>query len=380
MHFQGKQMQRRLLSAPLRSAVTILAIVLASIALALISPALRTQSLSPLPGAAVAAASQDSARSAEGSRAVDSQAQSGTTVQTTSHRPNRRWGANYFPNVPVIDQNGRTLHFYDDVIKGKIVVISFIYTSCQDLCPLNTARMAQLYDKLDGAVGRDLFFISLTVDPENDTPERMKAFADAFDVGPGWLFLTGKVADIRAINYKLGDRSDRSLSDHRNEIVLGNDTISDWQRASAFGDLGSVAQSIRQMNPKWLNEVHAPQREQQVDLKSVTLPDDPGQMLFKRICAPCHTIGVGDRVGPDLRDVSARRDHAWLIKFISNPRKAFAENDPTALALAARFPGVRMPILGLTEADAEDVLTYLDRQSARIVDGATGTAPQASHH
>ena len=380
MHFQGKQMQRRLLSAPLRSAVTILAIVLVSIALALLSPALRTQSLSPLPGAAVAAASQDSARSAEGSVAVDSHAQSGTAAQTTSHRPNRRWGANYFPNVPVIDQNGRTLHFYDDVIKGKIVVISFIYTSCQDLCPLNTARMAQLYDKLDGAVGRDLFFISMTVDPENDTPERMKAFADAFDVGPGWLFLTGKVADIRAINYKLGDRSDRSLSEHRNEIVLGNDAISDWQRASAFGDLGSVAQAIRQMNPKWLNEVHPPQREQQVNLKSVTLPDDPGQMLFKRICAPCHTIGVGDRVGPDLRDVSARRDHAWLIKFISNPKKAFAENDPTALALAVRFPGVRMPILGLTEADAEDVLTYLDRQSARIVDGATGTAPQASHH
>jgi len=282
MHFQGKQMQRRLLSAPLRSAVTILAIVLVSIALALLSPALRTQSLSPLPGAAVAAASQDSARSAEGSRAVDSQAQSGTTAQITSQRPNRRWGANYFPNVPVIDQNGRTLHFYDDVIKGKIVVISFIYTSCQDLCPLNTARMAQLYDKLDGAVGRDLFFISMTVDPENDTPERMKAFAGAFDVGPGWLFLTGKVADIRAINYKLGDRSDRGLNDHRNEIVLGNDTISDWQRASAFGDLGSVAESIRQMNPKWLNEVHLPQREQQVDLKSVTLPDDPGQMLFKR--------------------------------------------------------------------------------------------------
>ena len=380
MHFQGKQMQRRLLSAPLRSAVTILAIVLVSIALALLSPALRTQSLSPLPGAAVAAASQDSARSAEGSRAVDSQAQSGTTAQITSQRPNRRWGANYFPNVPVIDQNGRTLHFYDDVIKGKIVVISFIYTSCQDLCPLNTARMAQLYDKLDGAVGRDLFFISMTVDPENDTPERMKAFAGAFDVGPGWLFLTGKVADIRAINYKLGDRSDRGLNDHRNEIVLGNDTISDWQRASAFGDLGSVAQSIRQMNPKWLNEVHLPQREQQVDLKSVTLPDDPGQMLFKRICAPCHTIGVGDRVGPDLRDVSARRDHAWLIKFISNPKKAFAENDPTALALAVRFPGVRMPILGLTEADAEDVLTYLDRQSARIVDGATGTASQVSRH
>jgi protein SCO1 len=66
--------------------------------------------------------------------------------------------------VPVIDQNGRTMNFYDDVIKDKIVVISFIYTSCQDLCPLTTARMAQLADKLgDDVLGRDLFFISMSI-------------------------------------------------------------------------------------------------------------------------------------------------------------------------------------------------------------------------
>src|SRR5262244_1906184 len=378
MHFQGKQMQRRLLSAPLRSAVTILTIVFVSIALALLSPALRTQSLSPLPGAAVAAASQDSARSAEGSGAVDSQAQSGTTAQITSQRPNRRWGANYFPNVPVIDQNGRTLHFYDDVIKGKIVVISFIYTSCQDLCPLNTARMAQLYDKLDGAVGRDLFFISMTVDPENDTPERMKAFAGAFDVGPGWLFLTGKVADIRAINYKLGDRSDRGLNDHRNEIVLGNDPGGYWQRASVFGDLDSLVISIRQMNPVWLNAVDPPPHEE-LDVKRYIMSNDQaGQILFKRICAPCHTIGVGDRVGPDLRDVTARRDRTWLTNMIRNPKKMFADKDPIVLAMAEKFPGVRMPVLGISDSDAEELLAYLDEQSARIVGGAPGSAPRAS--
>src|SRR5262252_1270364 len=379
MHFQGKQMQRRLLSAPLRSAVTILAIVLASIALALISPALRTQSLSPLPGAAVAAASQDSARSAEGSVAVDSHAQSGTSAQITSQRPNRRWGANYFPNVPVIDQNGRTLHFYDDVIRGKIVVISFIYTSCQDLCPLTTAKMAQIEDKLDGAVGRDLFFVSMSVDPENDTPERMKAFADAFDVGPGWLFLTGKVADIRAINYKLGDRSDRNLSDHRNEIVLGNDAGGYWQRASVCGDLDSLVRSTRQMNPVWLNEERPPQREQVADIKRYIITDDqPGQILFKKICAPCHTIGVGNRVGPDLRDVTARRDRTWLTSFIRNPKKMFADKDPIALAMAEKFPGVRMPVLGISDSDAEELLSYLDEQSARIVDTAPGSAPRAS--
>jgi cytochrome oxidase Cu insertion factor (SCO1/SenC/PrrC family) len=301
-------------------------------------------------------------------------------VASAAGIPSNKWGANYFPNVPVIDQDGRSFRFYDDIIKGRIVVISFIYTSCQDLCPLTTARMTQLQDKLDGAVGRDLFFVSITVDPENDTPAKMKAFADAFGVGPGWLFLTGKVEDIRAVNYKLGDRSDRGLSGHRNEIVLGNDAIGDWQRASAFGDLDSLAISVRQMNPKWLNEVHPPQHEQKADLKNYIMRDDPGQTLFKRMCAPCHTIGVGDRVGPDLRDVTARRDRAWLINFIKNPKKAFAENDPIALALAARFPGVRMPALGLGDPDAQDLLAYLDAQSARIVEGATDTAPQASHH
>jgi cytochrome oxidase Cu insertion factor (SCO1/SenC/PrrC family) len=252
-------MKRPLLSARLLSAIAVVAIVATSTAVAILWPAFRTQSLSPLPGTAVAAASEDSARTTEVSRGADSQAQPGTTAQTASQRPSNRWGANYFPNVPVIDQNGRTLNFYDDVIKGKIVVISFIYTSCQDICPLTTARMAQLADKLgEDVMGRDLFFISMSVDPENDTPERMKAFADAFDVGPGWLFLTGKEADIRAINYKLGDRSDRNLSDHRNEIVLGNDAGGYWQRASVFGDLDSLVISIRQMNPVWLNEVHAP--------------------------------------------------------------------------------------------------------------------------
>src|SRR5499427_8669200 len=262
LNSREKQMKRPLSSARLLSATAVAAIVAISTAVVILRPVFRTQSLSPLSGTAVAAASEDGVHTVEVRRAADSQAQPGTTAQTTSQRPGNRWGANYFPNVPVIDQNGRTLNFYDDVIKGRIVVISFIYTSCQDLCPLTTAKMAQLEDKLDGAVGRDLFFISMSVDPENDTPERMKAFADAFGAGPGWLFLTGKMEDIRAINYKLGDRSDRSLSQHRNQIVLGNDATGDWQRASVFDDLDSLVISIRQMNPKWLNEVHVPGHDQ----------------------------------------------------------------------------------------------------------------------
>jgi cytochrome oxidase Cu insertion factor (SCO1/SenC/PrrC family) len=98
-------------------------------------------------------------------------------------------GSDYFPNLPVVTQDGKTVRFYDDLIKGKIVVISFIFTSCTDFCPLTTARMLQVEDKLGDVVGRDIFFYSITVDPENDTPEKLKEYAQAYSTGPGWRFV-----------------------------------------------------------------------------------------------------------------------------------------------------------------------------------------------
>src|SRR5258708_11366585 len=171
------------------------------------------------------------------------------SVQSSLKAQSGRWNADYLPNLPVVTQDGKTLKFYDDVIKGKIVLISFIYTNCPDICPLTTARLTQVEDQLGEIVGRDIFFVSMTVDPERDTPERLKEFATAFDVGPGWLFLTGKPEDIRAINYKLADRSLR-LTDHRQEIVLGNDTTGAWARDPAMGDLNPLVITTRHMDPK----------------------------------------------------------------------------------------------------------------------------------
>jgi protein SCO1 len=287
-----------------------------------------------------------------------------------------RWNAGYLPNLPVVTQDGKTLKFYDDVIKGKIVLISFIYTNCPDICPLTTARLTQVEDQLGDVVGRDIFFVSITVDPERDTPERLKEFATAFDVGPGWLFLTGNPEDIRAINYKLGDRS-RRLSDHRNEIVLGNDTTGEWQRDTALGDLNRLVMTIRDMDPKWRDQDHTPRPSDAGDTL-LPLGQQPGQAMFKKICAPCHTIGVGDRVGPDLRGVTQRRERAWLSSFIRNPAKMRAQQDPVALALAAEYPGVHMPTLRVSEIDAADLIAYIDAQTAHLAEGAQD-APAASH-
>jgi len=88
-----------------------------------------------------------------------------------------RWGADYFPNVPLTTQDGTTVHFYDDLLKGKSVAINVIYTSCKDECPLETARLVQVQKILGGRVGKDIFFYSITIDPKQDTPKVLKAYA-----------------------------------------------------------------------------------------------------------------------------------------------------------------------------------------------------------
>jgi protein SCO1/2 len=273
-----------------------------------------------------------------------------------------RWGKGYFPDVTVLTQDGKEVRFYDDLIKDKVFVISFIYTSCRDICPLVTARLTALKDKLGDAMGRDVFFYSLSIDPETDTPARLKQYADTFGTGPGWLFLTGKPEDIRAIGYKLGERS-QSLSEHRNEILLGNGTTGEWARNNVLGDIDSLAMTVRGMNPAW----HADASLKRADFKALKFDfaSQPGQALFKRLCSGCHSVGQGPRVGPDLAGVTERRDRDWLMRYIADPKKMQRAKDPTALSLIAQFPTVRMPALGIAENDAKDLIAYIEAHQPR---------------
>ena len=278
-----------------------------------------------------------------------------------------RWGKDYFPNVDVVTQNGKRVRFYDDLIKDRIVLISFIFTSCTDLCPLTTARIAQVVDRLRDEIGKDIFVLSITVDPENDTPEKLKTFADAFYSGPGWTFITGKPEDIRAINSKLGNKSDVATQ-HRNEIVLGNDKTGEWTRNSPFADLENLELAIRDMDPDWRDRRHVPQDALAAnhDPQDLTIGREPGQVLFKKICAPCHTVGVTDHIGPDLLGVTDRRDRLWLSEMIMHPARLRANKDPTLADLDAKYKGVRMPNLGLSASDASDLISYLATRTAQI--------------
>lgn len=284
-----------------------------------------------------------------------------------------RWGENYFPNRPVVTHQGETVDFYDDLIKGRIVVIDFIYTNCPDLCSLTTARLANVKERVEkelgdqaDRIGKDIFFYSITLDPANDTPEVLAEYAKAFSPGPGWLFLTGKPKDVHLIRWKLGERS-RTLAEHRSDMVLGNDKTGEWRRISAMGNMQIVAERIVGMDPELRDHrtgpVIADLSKKRGDYR---VENRPGEAIFLKACSSCHTIGKGEHIGPDLQGVTARRDHDWLVDFLVDPYAMLVEEDPIAVALDARYPGVKMPYLGLSEADAEDIIVYLKTRSKQL--------------
>jgi len=273
------------------------------------------------------------------------------------------WGADYFPNVPLITQDGTTVRFYDDLLKGKKVAINLIYTSCKDECPLETARLVQVQQLLGDRVGKDVFFYSISIDPTRDTPEALKAYAEKFHVGPGWLFLTGREDDIKLVAKKLGltRRRDALTRDgHSASLMIGDEAGGQWMRNSAVDNPRFLATTIGTFFG-WTSRQPA---KSYAEVSSSRMPDKQ-EYLFQSRCGACHTVGNGDRVGPDLAGVTIRRDRAWLTRYLAEPERVRAEGDPIATALFERYNNVPMPNLRLSSIEIAALLSYLEHGAAR---------------
>lgn len=133
------------------------------------------------------------------------------------------------PNSAVYDQNGKQLDFYTDLIKGKTVAINFIFTTCTASCPPLTATFRKVQQDA-GQRGLDVKLISVSVDPTVDTPERLHAFAEKYNAGPGWTFVTGNKGEIDLLLKGLGVAI-TSKNDHTPMIMIGNDVADYWTRA-----------------------------------------------------------------------------------------------------------------------------------------------------
>lgn len=285
------------------------------------------------------------------------------------------WGADYFPNVPLVTHEGKTVRFFDDLIKGKVVAINFIYTTCPDVCPLETANLRDVQDILGDQVGRDVFMYSITIDPDFDTPEVLRRYMERFQVGPGWTFLTGKKDDITLLRKKLGlyreETGGEKLDSHMTSGVIGNQDTGRWMKMSPFENPYILATQLGTWLP---NYKKAGSKEQSYANAPKVRTISKGESLFRTRCATCHTIGEGhvarkpgkQDFGPDLAGITARRDRAWLTRFMAAPDKMVAEKDPLALALLAEHDNVLMPNFRLSEVDIRLLLGFMEEESRRV--------------
>ena len=280
---------------------------------------------------------------------------------------NSPWGTNYFPNVPLQTQDGKTVRFYDDLIKDKKVLINFTFVNCDDGCPLDTANMLKVQKLLGSRMGKDIFMYSITLDPEHDKPANLKEYADLYGVGPGWLFLTGTRESIDAIRAKFGDTG--KMTEHVNTVRIGNDPRGLWMNVPLNSNPSYIASEIlNSFDPGW-----SAGRK----LKSIAPQTEifgPGQLLYASRCASCHTYGKSNELGPDLTGVTTLREPAWLNRYLAEPNKMRAAGDPIALELAKRNK-VLMPQLNLTVRERADLMLYMEEQDAsRVKPDAPKTA------
>jgi copper(I)-binding protein/cytochrome oxidase Cu insertion factor (SCO1/SenC/PrrC family) len=278
------------------------------------------------------------------------------------------WGANYFPNVPLTTQDGETVSFFDDVIKDKVVAINFIYTSCVDTCPLETAQLAKVQQILGDRMGDDIFFYSISIDPEHDTPPVLKEYAERF--GARWTFLTGKEADIILLRRKLGlyiEEIQDGSRNHNVSMIIGNQATGRWMKRSPFENPYVLANQLGSWLSGWKNPPTGKDYANAPKLRSIS----DGEQLFRTRCAICHSIdgrNADDLAGPDLLGVTAKRDPNWLANWLRAPDQMLAKKDPIAMALYEQYGGLVMPNLRLSKVDVTALLEYMGGESRRLQD------------
>lgn len=147
--------------------------------------------------------------------------------------PRERLAERSFPNVTLTTHEGKKVRFYDDLIKDKIILINFMYVKCDGICPGTTSNLLAVQKMLGDRVGRDIFMYSITLKPEEDTPEVLNHYAKAYKTKPGWLFLTGDPKDVELLRQSLGfiDRDparDANKSNHIGMLRFGNEPMTLW--------------------------------------------------------------------------------------------------------------------------------------------------------
>ena len=169
----------------------------------------------------------------------------------------------HLPNIPLVTHEGRTVHFYDDLVRGKVVTLNFFYAKCDEICPTVTANLVKVQKLLGDQVGKKVFMYSFTLKPQEDTVEVIRNYREQFGARPGWTFLTGKFEDIERLRKGIGfsypdPAIDKDKTQHIGNVRYGNEPMMLWGACPGMAHAPFVAESVSWMIHPETNRIQKP--------------------------------------------------------------------------------------------------------------------------
>jgi protein SCO1/2 len=163
-------------------------------------------------------------------------------------------GPSIFTNALLRTQENKEVRFYDDLIRGKQVLINLMYATCEGACPLVTANLIKVHESLQDRMGKDLFMYSMTVKPEDDDPAALMSYAKMHRaLRPGWTFLTGDPYDMETIRYRLFAMNhiaiDTNIYGHTSFLLIINDATNRWLHVDPLASMSTVLRKISWADP-----------------------------------------------------------------------------------------------------------------------------------
>jgi cytochrome oxidase Cu insertion factor (SCO1/SenC/PrrC family) len=150
------------------------------------------------------------------------------------------------PDIEVVNQNGRHVRFNSQVVEGRIAIVTGFFTTCSAMCPITQEKLSQVAKLLGSRLGKDVVIVSVSVDPQNDTPTRMKEWGEKFHIGPGWTLLSGNPAEVDTLLKSLG-LSVPLPQRHQSALMIGS-TATGWVRVSSWTSAEKLVKLVESMS------------------------------------------------------------------------------------------------------------------------------------
>lgn len=148
--------------------------------------------------------------------------------------------------VSLLDQHGARVRFKSDVLADKLVVMDFVFTRCTTICPVLSAGLARVQEKLGERLGKEVRLVSVSIDPANDTPERLAAYAARHKARDGWVWLTGEKTDVQRLLTGLSAYV-ANPAEHAPFVLVGDPRRGTWLRLNGFPDPAQVVARLDEL-------------------------------------------------------------------------------------------------------------------------------------